>query len=61
MDYIRIDNDHWDSNKVWVLLEYNPRPDSTGVHLILEDPDTKETASRVVASHQIEWLEAKDY
>jgi hypothetical protein len=62
MDYIKIDNDRWDDhNKVWAVLEYQARPNSTGVHLVLEDTVTGEVHSRVVASNQIEWIEAKDW
>lgn len=62
MQYIKIDNDTWaDHGKVWAVLEYYTKPETTGVHLVLEDTQTKETHQRVVASHQIEWLEAKDW
>lgn len=62
MDYIKIDNDQWnDLGKVWRVLEYHTRPNSTAVQLVLEDTTTNEVHTRVVASHQIEWLEAKDY
>jgi hypothetical protein len=63
MDFIKIDNDKWDDfNKVWALLEYNRRPNSTAVSLVLEDTETKEIVHKTVAFHQIEWLEeAKDW
>lgn len=62
MDYIMIDDDRFENrNKVWGVIEYHTRPNSTGVHLVLEDPLTGETKSCVVASHEIEWLESKDY
>ena len=62
MDYIKIDNDNWDDhNKVWAVLEYHTTPGSTAVRFVLEDTQTKETHERVVASHQIKWLEAKDW
>jgi len=62
MDYIKIDSDQWDDvNKVWGVLEYHTRPNSTGVDLVLEDTSTKQTVHRVVANNQIEWLEAKDW
>lgn len=61
MQYVRLDNDMWDdAGKVWFVLAYISRPDSTAVTLMLEDTDTGERHARVVASHQIEWLEAKD-
>ena len=62
MDYIKINSDYWDDiNKVWSVLEYHSRPNSTAVDLVLEDTSTGQTMHRVVASHQIEWLEAKDW
>ena len=62
MDYIKIDNDKWDDlNKVWGVVEYSARPNSTAVNLVLEDTSTGQVVHRVVASHQIEWLEAKDW
>ena len=62
MKYIKLHNDRWDDlNKVWVVLEYRTREDSTAVNLVLEDAYSGETTHRVVASHQIEWLEAKDW
>lgn len=62
MQYIKIDNDKWDdAGKVWAVLEYTTRPNSTGVSLLLEDIKTGEVHSRVVADHQIEWLEGKDW
>jgi hypothetical protein len=62
MDYIKIINDEWsDFNKVWTVLEYNNNPDSNTVSLVLEDADTKQVIHKIVTSHQIEWLEAKDW
>lgn len=62
MDYIKIDNDNWDDhNKVWLVLEYHNNLNSTAVSLVLEDTDTNEVIHRTVASHQIEWLETKDW
>lgn len=62
MDYIKIDNDKWDDfNKVWGVVEYHTRPNSTAVDLVLEDTLTGKIIHRVVASNQIEWLEAKDW
>lgn len=61
MDYIRIDNDMWDDlGVIYGVLEYNRPVNSTGVKLVLENRETKEITHRVVAEHQIEWLEAKD-
>lgn len=62
MDYIKIDNDDWsDLNKVWAVVNYSRRPNSSAVDLVLEDPNTKNITRRTVAEHQIEWLEAKDW
>ena len=62
MQYIKLDNDRWDDvGKVWAVLEYSTRPDSTGVTLVLEDTGSGEVTTRVVAQNQIEWLEAKDW
>jgi len=61
MDYIRIDNDSWDDAGVtYGVLEYSKRQDSTGVSLVLENCKTKEITRRVVADHQIEWIENKE-
>lgn len=58
MQYVRLDNDRWDdAGKVWSVLEYATRENSTAVTLVLEDTKTGEVETRVVASHQIEWLE----
>jgi hypothetical protein len=63
MRYIKINNDSWDDlNKVWAVVEYSrPNPKSSATHLVLEDTSTGETLRRVVAFHEIEWLEAKDW
>lgn len=62
MDYIKLNNDNWaDLNQVWLVLEYHNNPNSTSVSLVLENTDTKEVIHKVVAHHQIEWLEAKDW
>jgi hypothetical protein len=61
MDYCKLDNDKWaDCGKIWAVLEYSSSSKSTAVKLVLEDTDTKEVHSRVVARNQIEWLEEKD-
>jgi hypothetical protein len=61
MDYIRINNDSWDDvGVIYGVLEYNKSGDSTGIHLVLENRETKEIIRRVVAEHQIEWLEEKN-
>jgi hypothetical protein len=62
MDYIRIDNDMWaDHGMVYTVLEYSkPLTSSSAVHLVLENRETKEITRRVVAEHQIEWIDEKD-
>jgi hypothetical protein len=47
--------------KVWAVLEYSTRPDSTAVSLVLEDTVSGEVHARVVARHQVEWVEANDW
>lgn len=60
MDYIKLDNDKWDDlGIVYKVIEYKTRPPSTAVDLILEYNGEK--IYRTVASHQIEWLEPKDW
>jgi hypothetical protein len=58
MDYIRINNNMSDDiNVIYAVLEYNKPDDSTGVSLVLENCETKQMIHRIVAEHQIEWLE----
>jgi hypothetical protein len=58
MDYIRINNNMSDDiNVIYAVLEYNKPDDSTGVSLVLENYETKQMIHRIVAEHQIEWLE----
>lgn len=52
---IRLDTDMWDDVGIWELLEYNRRPNSTGVHLTLSRDGI--TTQRVVSEHQIEWID----
>jgi hypothetical protein len=60
MDYIKIINDQWsDLGIVYKVIEYKTRPPSTAVDLVLEY--NGETIQRTVASHQIEWLQPKDF
>lgn len=60
--YIKFDTDEWaHHNRVYKLLEYTPRENSTAVTVLVEDTDTLETFTKVVAYHQIEYLEAKDW
>ena len=52
-----INNDMWeDVGKVYFVHSLKSRPNSTGVTLTLEDEDGN-ISERVVASHQIEWVE----
>jgi len=61
-EYVKFNTDNWDDlNKVYRLIECATRPESTGVSLVIEDIITKETIHRVVANHQIEFMEAKDW
>jgi hypothetical protein len=61
MDYIRIDSDNWDDvGIVYAVLEYSKSNSSTAVTLILENVETKKVTKRVVANHQIVWLQTKD-
>ena len=58
MDYIRINNNMSDDiNVIYAVLEYNKPDDSIGVSLVLENCETKQMIHRIVAEHQIEWLE----
>jgi hypothetical protein len=53
----RIDSDSWeDAGKTYFVHSLKSRPNSTGVTLNLEDEDGN-IFERVVASHQIEWVE----
>ena len=62
MQYIKLDNDRWeDAGKVWAVLEYSNRPNSTAVTLVLEDTSNGEVHTRTVAQNQIEWLEDKNW
>ena len=62
MSYIKIDSDDWnDINTVWRVLDRVEYEHTTGVSLVLEDAHTKKIIQRVVPSHQIVELEAKDW
>ena len=61
-EYVKFNTDQWhDVNKVYRLVEYVTRPNSTAVSLVIEDTVTKEVTQRTAASHQIEFMEAKDW
>jgi hypothetical protein len=61
-EYVKFNTDNWDDlNKVYRLVEYVTRPNSTGVDLVIEDVVTKEVTKRTAANHQIEFMEAKDW
>jgi hypothetical protein len=52
-----INNDMWeDVGKVYFVHSLKSRPNSTGVTLNLEDEDGN-ISERVVAFHQIEWID----
>ena len=53
----KINSDDWeDVGKVYFVHALNNRVNSTAVTLVLED-DGGNILKRVVASHQIEWVE----
>jgi len=53
----KINNDNWeDAGKIYFVHSLKSRPNSTGVTLNLEDKDGN-ISERVVAFHQIEWVE----
>ena len=52
-----INNDMWeDAGKTYFVHSLKSRPNSTGVTLNLEDEDGN-ISERVVAFHQIEWID----
>lgn len=56
----RLDTDKWDDTGVeYIVHSYSRRGSSTGVTLELETPEGK-MITKVVASHQIEWIEDED-
>lgn len=53
----KLDTDKWEDNGVeYIVHAYSKRNDSTAVTLELEAPDGT-MSTKVVASHQIEWME----
>jgi len=53
----RINNDEWhDVGKTYFVHSLKSQPNSTGVTLNLEDEDGN-MSERVIASHQIDWIE----
>jgi hypothetical protein len=59
-NYIRIDNDQWDvAGKIWFVLEYRTRQNSTAIDLTLKD-SYGNVHTRIVPLNQIEWMEAND-
>ena len=56
----KINNDNWgDLGKVYFVHSLSTRPKSTAVNMTLED-DGGNIFERVVASHQIEWVDDGD-
>jgi hypothetical protein len=56
----RLDNDKWEDVGVeYIVHSYNRTYDSTAVTLELETPDG-DMVTRVVAFHQIEWIDDED-
>jgi hypothetical protein len=55
MEYCMIDSDKWDDlGKVYKVVQYSYRPNSTGVELQLEY--NGETLMKVVPLEQINWI-----
>ena len=53
----RLNTDDWqDAGKIYFVHSLKSRPNSTGVTLNLEDDDGN-MSERVIASHQIDWIE----
>jgi hypothetical protein len=53
----KIDSDQWaDVGKIYFVHSLATRPPSTAVNVVLEDEDGN-IIEKVVASHQIEWVE----
>ena len=56
MKKCRLDTDRWDDVGIYKVISYYRRSNSTAVELLLETPDGTQV-SKVVAVHQIEWIE----
>lgn len=55
-DHVRIDDDMWDDHgKIYYVVSYKRRPDTTAVELELQIEDGT-IVKRVVPIHQIEWV-----
>ena len=52
-EIIRLDTDMWDDIGLYQIKEFSFVPNSTAVHLLLEDINTQKLSSKVVAYHQI--------
>lgn len=52
----RLDTDRWDDVGIYTVISSYRRPNSTAVELLLEKSDGTQI-SKVVAVHQIEWIE----
>lgn len=56
----KLNNDNWDdAGVIYIVHAYNNRAGSSGVSLELETPNGYHI-TRVVANHQIEWIEDED-
>lgn len=55
----RLNTDNWDDVGVYFVRSYARRPDSTAVELELEDSNGV-VSNKVVAFHQIEWIEENE-
>lgn len=59
MDYVTLNTDKWeDAGKKYRVLSLLRRDGSTATELVLEHEGVQ--CSRVVAYHQIEWIEEED-
>jgi hypothetical protein len=58
--YCKLNNDKWsDVGVVYFVHSYSRRENSTATELLLEYPDGS-LEKRVVAFHQIEWIDDED-
>lgn len=57
--YCRLNTDKWEDTVVYFVHSYVRRENSTATELTLEAPDGT-INKRVVAFHQIEWIDNED-
>ena len=59
--YIKINSDEWgDAGKIYKVVDYAPRDDSTAVELTLLESDGN-MIHRVIPYHWVEWIEDGDW